>query len=134
MMTKHKQANVYKELCTQADAVARNKKHDLPQGYSILGTPEWNKKSNFKAVAYQNGDELVISYVGTDPKSIKDHGANLKMDTGGVYESELDERMADNKIPSRAEAHEKSLKGESVYVEEYTKADGTKVSGYYRRI
>lgn len=41
-----------------------------------------DKQSNFKAVAYVKGNEIVICFVGTDPRSIKDHGANLKMGTG----------------------------------------------------
>ncbi len=82
-MADHKQANIYKQLCSQADAVLKNKpkQKSLPQGWSAA-TQRWDKKTNFKAVAYQNGNEIVIAFVGTDAKSIKDHGANLKMING----------------------------------------------------
>ena len=38
-----------------------------------------------------------------------------------------------SKFPTKAELQEKTLKGELIYVENYTRSDGTKVSGYYRR-
>ena len=38
-----------------------------------------------------------------------------------------------NKFPTKAELEEKVLKGELIYVNNYTRSDGTKVSGYYRK-
>jgi len=39
----------------------------------------------------------------------------------------------DWKIPEKAELNKRVISGELIYVNDYTKADGTKVSGYYRR-
>ncbi len=38
-----------------------------------------------------------------------------------------------NKFPSKADLDAKVNKGDLIYVNNYTRADGTKVSGYYRR-
>lgn len=48
-----------------------------------------------------------------------------------VYEPEIDERMANNQIYS---ANNLALRGGDVYVESYTRSDGTQVKGYYRRL
>ena len=37
------------------------------------------------------------------------------------------------KFPSKAELQAKTLKGDYIYVNNYTRSDGTKVNGYYRR-
>lgn len=39
----------------------------------------------------------------------------------------------DYKFPSKEELERRVRFGELIYVESYTRADGTKVSGYYRR-
>lgn len=39
----------------------------------------------------------------------------------------------DWKMPEKAELNKRVISGELIYVNEYTKADGTKVSGYYRK-
>lgn len=39
----------------------------------------------------------------------------------------------DWKMPERSELDKKVLSGELIYVGNYTRSDGTKVSGYYRR-
>lgn len=80
MTTTHKQANTYKELCAQADSVVKKKPPALPPGWTVAATERG--KFNFKAVAYTNGNEIVISFVGTDPKNLKDHGTNIKMGFG----------------------------------------------------
>ena len=35
-------------------------------------------------------------------------------------------------MPTKAELDKRTRIGELIYVEEYTRSDGTKVSGYYR--
>ena len=35
-------------------------------------------------------------------------------------------------IPTKADVDKRTRIGELIYVEEYTRSDGTKVSGYYR--
>ena len=44
-------------------------------------------------------------------------------------------QLVDNgwKMPEKSELNKRVVSGELIYVNEYTKADGTKVSGYYRR-
>ena len=44
----------------------------------------------------------------------------------------LDQALEDEPIPTKAELDNKVHLGELVYVSEYTRSDGTKVSGYYR--
>ena len=39
----------------------------------------------------------------------------------------------DWKMPEKAELNKRVVSGELIYIDDYTKADGTKVSGYYRR-
>lgn len=79
----HKQAEVYKQLCLIADDIIQGKTVKLPDGYTVL-EKQYVKKTNFKAVAYQKGNQIIISYVGTDPTSLKDQAANLKMGVGNV--------------------------------------------------
>lgn len=88
----HKKAEIYRQLCIITDSIVQGRNVAIPYGYEILtmfdGEKQTNslkihdKQSNFKAVAYVKGNEIVICFVGTDPRSIKDHGANLKMGTG----------------------------------------------------
>ena len=48
------------------------------------------------------------------------------------YENIIDERMAAGQIPSNYDAQFSVLRGDMVYVNGYTKDDGTEVKGYYR--
>lgn len=48
-----------------------------------------------------------------------------------VYEPEIDERMMNNQVHSSAN---QAMMNGSVYVEGYTRSDGTQVKGYYRRL
>lgn len=76
--TNHAQANDYRDLCNAAGDVLSGKQVNLPEGYKILAT-EINRKNNFKAIAYKKGDEIILCYLGTDAKNLKDHSTNLKM-------------------------------------------------------
>ena len=44
----------------------------------------------------------------------------------------LDQMYDQDRLPTKAELDKRTRIGELVYVEEYTRSDGTKVSGYYR--
>ena len=46
----------------------------------------------------------------------------------------LDQALDKEGIPIKEELNKKVLSGELIYVENYTRADGTKVSGYYRAL
>lgn len=82
-MTEHaKAANDYKELCKVSDELS--KVSDVKNtNYNFNGwTPienDYNPSSQFKAVAYQKGNNVVICYVGTNFKSLKDIAADIKM-------------------------------------------------------
>lgn len=87
----HTKAEIYRQLCILTDSIAQGREVKIPNGYQVKtmfdGENQTNakihdKKSNFKAVAYTKDNEIVICFVGTDPRSIKDHGANLKMGIG----------------------------------------------------
>ena len=44
----------------------------------------------------------------------------------------LDQMYDQDRLPTKAELDKRTRIGELIYVEEYTRSDGTKVSGYYR--
>ncbi|MDD3238126.1 MAG: hypothetical protein PHV37_08540 [Candidatus Gastranaerophilales bacterium] len=79
---KHQKAEDYKSLCLITSDVAQGKKVNLPDGW-VLRDTRYIRESNFKAATFQNGKDFVSCFAGTDPKNIKDQGANLKM---GVLE------------------------------------------------
>lgn len=58
--------------------------------------------------------------------------AEMPSDLYSVYENIIDERMAAGQIPSNYDAQFSVLRGDMVYVNGYTKDDGTEVKGYYR--
>ena len=74
---KHIKANDYRDLCNIAGDVLDGKTVKMPMGYQVLETKEG--KFNFKAVAYQRGDEIILCFLGTDALSLKDHLTNGKM-------------------------------------------------------
>lgn len=73
----HKNANDYRDLCKVAGDILKDKAVDLPNGYTVLEKAEGDY--NFKAVAYQKGNEIIICYVGTDVFNLHDHATNFKM-------------------------------------------------------
>lgn len=76
----HANANAYRDLCYFAGDVLKGKTTDLPSGYSVIAK-EYDKRTNFKAVAYQKGNDVVLCFVGIDKFSMQDHRTNLKMAT-----------------------------------------------------
>lgn len=76
----HANANDYRDLCYFAGDVLKGKTTNLPSGYSVIAK-EYNKKTNFKAVAYQKENDVVLCFVGPDKFSMQDHRTNLKMAT-----------------------------------------------------
>ncbi len=70
--------------------------------------------------------------------SNKVHYGTEKADARIMNKDEYDhlfEQYYDNgeKFPSRSDLDRRVRFGELIYVENYTRSDGTKVSGYYRR-
>ncbi len=84
----HENANIYRDLCNITGDVLKGKSVNLPNGYRVLET-EQNSRNNFKSVAYQQGDEIVLCYLGTNSLSIKDHATNLKMATSSKPSSQM---------------------------------------------
>ena len=44
----------------------------------------------------------------------------------------LDQMFSQDRFPTKEELDKRTRIGELIYVEDYTRSDGTKVSGYYR--
>ncbi len=65
----------------------------------------------------------------SDAEITRENIGQMDKDVFSIYEPEIDSRMADNQIYSSAQLASVG----SIYVEGYTRGDGTKVSGYYRR-
>lgn len=49
-----------------------------------------------------------------------------------LYDLYLDQLLDQNPMPAKKELDKRTRIGELIYVKEYTRSDGTKVSGYYR--
>ncbi len=49
-----------------------------------------------------------------------------------LYDLYLDQWLDESPMPTKSEVDKRARIGELIYVEEYTRSDGTKVSGYYR--
>ena len=49
-----------------------------------------------------------------------------------LYDLYLEQWLGDKPMPTKKELDKRTRIGELIYVEEYTRSDGTKVSGYYR--
>lgn len=73
-------ANDYRDLCYYAGDILKGRNIDLPFGYRVIDK-ENDKRTNFKAVAYQKGNDVILCFVGTDKFSMHDHLTNLKMAT-----------------------------------------------------
>lgn len=65
----------------------------------------------------------------SDAEITRENIAQMDGDLFSVYEQELDNRMRNNDIHTSTQL----ASGGSVYVEGYTRSDGTKVRGYYRK-
>ena len=49
-----------------------------------------------------------------------------------LYDLYIEQLISNERIPTKKELDKRARIGELIYVEEYTRSDGTKVSGYYR--
>jgi len=58
---------------------------------------------------------------------------NLSTDEFSNYENYINNQLKIYGIPRNIEAEEKVKGGDLIYVNSYTRDDGTEVSGYYRR-
>ena len=89
--TKHSRAETYKQLCLISDKIALSSLRqnvegmEVADGYQVIKA-EYDTKTNFKAVSYMKGNEIVNCFVGTDAKSSKDHRANVQMGMRKVSE------------------------------------------------
>jgi len=82
-MNKHTMANEYKILCAEAWERYKGKTGDqTSNGWTVV---DKNPKagSNFKCVVYEKNGQYALCFVGTDVKSVKNWGANVKMGATG---------------------------------------------------
>ncbi len=66
----------------------------------------------------------------SDAQVTRENIAQMDGNLFSVYESEINERMKNNEIYTLSQL----ASGGTVYVDGYTRNDGTKVSGYYRKV
>ena len=66
----------------------------------------------------------------SDAEITRENIAQMDGDLFSVYEQEIDNRMSNNQIHPSAQL----VSAGSIYVNGYTRDDGTEVKGYYRRI
>lgn len=81
-------ANDYRDLCYYAGDILKGRNIDLPFGYRVIDK-ENDKRTNFKAVAYQKGNDVILCFVGTDKFSMHDHLTNLKMATSSEATAQM---------------------------------------------
>lgn len=67
----------------------------------------------------------------TEAEITREDIAQMDSDLFRIYETEIDARLKNNQIYSKAQLSNSSG---VIYVNSYTRDDGTRVSGYYRRI
>jgi len=60
--------------------------------------------------------------------------ANMPLDLYNIYDEEISSRLSKGQILKEHQANELALRGNLVKVSSYTRADGTHVDGYYRRL
>ena len=135
--------------------IGRELAHEIKREYGggiHLADPEFLECVTMEKVK----DKIIRGEVITDPKKDKRKYSNmekerLKDEYRVFYEDEYwkdmdaDERLRfkehyanyktriQGKFPSKAELQAKTLIGDLIYVNNYTRSDGTKVNGYYRR-
>lgn len=100
----HSNANDYRDLCYYAGDILKGRNVDLPFGYRVIGK-ENDKRTNFKAVAYQKENDVILCFVGTDKFSMHDHITNVKMATSSEPTSQMKNannfyRKFENKCPN----------------------------------
>lgn len=77
---------------------------------------------------YKKQNPLFLDKI-SDAEITRENIAQMDRDVFSVYEPEIDNRMHNNEIKTSAQL----VSSGSVYVEGYTRSNGTKVSGYYRK-
>ncbi len=77
---------------------------------------------------YKKQNPLFLDKI-SDAEITRENIVQMDRDVFSVYEPEIDNRMHNNEIKTSAQL----VSSGSVYVEGYTRSDGTKVSGYYRK-
>lgn len=77
---------------------------------------------------YKKQNPLFLDKI-SDAEITRENIAQMDSKLFSIYEPEIDNRMHNNEIQTSAQL----ALGGSIYVEGYTRRDGTKVSGYYRK-
>lgn len=83
----HANAELCRQLCLISDKIILKNEYKTGQtvfkNYKLLKKVH-DKKTNFKTAAFKKNDEIIVCFVGTDPKNLKDNITNLKMGFGKV--------------------------------------------------
>ena len=58
----------------------------------------------------------------------------MSLDLYNIYDEEISSRLSKGKILKEYQAKELAMRGNLIKVSSYTRADGTHVDGYYRRL
>ena len=107
-------ANEYKSLCAQANDMMKKPKGDCDNAVPLQ---EYKKQNPWFL------DKI------SDAEITRENIAQMDNKLFSMYEPEIDNRMHNNEIQTSLQL----ASGGNIYVEWYTRGDGTKVSGYYRR-
>ncbi len=83
-MNKHFMSNEYKVLCGEADRYSKSDQQgkETSNGWIVVDS-QYDRGSNFKGVLYYKNGQYALAFAGTDIKSIKDIGADIKMFISG---------------------------------------------------
>ena len=81
----HANAELCKQLCLISDKIILHDEYKTESlnNYRIL-SKIYDKKTNFKAVAFKKNNNIIVCFVGTDFKNLKDNITNLQMGFGKV--------------------------------------------------
>lgn len=124
-----------------SEAVYQKEKPKKINGWEYVDK-YYNDQTGFYSEVYKKGDTVIFSIRGTEIKSgIKEAKKDIKNDKELDFNQEIDndtmqsyikQYLEKPEMPTKTELNKRVHIGNLIYIEEYTRSDGTKVSGYYR--
>ncbi len=120
--------------------IVENPQKGFYEKINPFGTLSAHKISNFgdcnNAIPVENYKKENKSFIDNISEvEITDKDiANMSLDLYNVYDEEISSRLSKGQILKEYQANELALRGNLVKVSSYTRADGTHVDGYYRRL
>ena len=120
--------------------IVENPQKSFYEKINPFGTLSAHKISNFgdcnNAIPvedYKKENKSFIDNISEVEITDKDI-ANMSLDLYNIYEEEISSRLSKGQILKENQAQDLALRGNLIKVSSYTKADGTHVDGYYRRL